>query len=229
MFQNSDQLTRPPGRPRARPDCETRDHIVLIASECFRADGYANTGMGTIARIAGVSTRTVYRLFPGKQDLLADVISRQIDRFMMEIDLSRLSGLSVREGLTRLMTAYGILTLSDDAVRMARLVVSESSRFPEVSSAFYEKAVVPTNKVIEGWLRERMELGEISGNNPAEASGILRGMMTMEPQRASLLSQQQAMTAAEIERRARECVDRFLGGCVRRVTVHVGAADDPCV
>jgi AcrR family transcriptional regulator len=169
--------------------------------------------MGTIAKLAGVSTRTVYRLFPGKQDLLADVISRQIDRFLWEIDLSTLSGLSIREGLARLMTAYGFLTLSDDAVRMAKLVVSESSRFPEVSAAFYEKAVVPTNRVIEGWLREQMELGEISGGNPAEASGILRGMMAMEPQRASLMSQQRALTEAEIEKRASECVERFLGGC----------------
>ncbi|EJL54904.1 transcriptional regulator [Rhizobium sp. CF122] len=212
MFQNKSDHPRHRGRPRSRSDKETRDHIVSVANEGFRSSGYANSAMSTIFHVSGISTKTMYRLFPGKAELLAEVISRQIHRFLMEIDLATLRDLDVREGLTRLMTTYGILTLSEDAVRMAKLVVAESARFPEVSAAFYDRAIVPTNKIIECWPGERMETGELSIDSPVEASGILRGMMIMEPQRASLLLKQRAMTPDETRRRASECVDCFLCG-----------------
>lgn len=215
MFQNKCDTERRRGRPQIRPDGETRERIVEAADTCFKADGYSGASMGAIASLAGVSTKTMYRLFPGKSELLADVISRHISRFLIDIDFDLLRGMSPRESLVRLLSAYGMLTLSSEAIRMARLVVEESSRFPEVGIAFYEKAIVPTNVVISDWLREKQNQGELAIQDAEVASGILRGMMIMEPQRASLMLQQNPFDRSAIERRAAECVDQFLDGCSR--------------
>jgi hypothetical protein len=44
---------------------------------------------------------------------------------------------------------------------------------------------------------------------------MLRGMMTMEPQRAAMIGRAGVPTAPEIAERARTCVRLFLRGCLR--------------
>src|ERR1700730_16229544 len=54
------------GRPQVRPDDETRQIIYEAARHEFADSGYAATSMETVARRAGVSTKTLYRLGPHK-------------------------------------------------------------------------------------------------------------------------------------------------------------------
>ena len=57
------------GRPQLRPDDETRQIIYEAARHEFAANGYAATSTETVARRAGVSTKTLYRLIPNKAAL----------------------------------------------------------------------------------------------------------------------------------------------------------------
>ena len=66
------------GRPQVRSDEETKTVILSAAEEQFRKDGYASASISDIAKAAGVSTKTLYRLFPAKPDLFSDVISMRI-------------------------------------------------------------------------------------------------------------------------------------------------------
>ncbi len=68
MVQIAEQTRRPRGRPPTRSDEETRQLVIEAAAEEFEANGYAGACMGDIAERAGVSTKTVYRLFPNKAD-----------------------------------------------------------------------------------------------------------------------------------------------------------------
>ncbi len=52
------------GRPQVRPDDETRQLIYEAARHEFAGNGYAATSIETVARRAGVSTKTLYRLIP---------------------------------------------------------------------------------------------------------------------------------------------------------------------
>jgi hypothetical protein len=105
-----------------------------------------------------------------------------------------------------------MLTLSEDTITMIRLVIGESDRFPEIANSFYERAVVRTNTLMEGWLRRQIERGAIALEDPHAACGMLRGMMTMEPQRATMLRQRPAPGIEEIANRAKMCADLFLNG-----------------
>ena len=66
MVEIAEQPRRPRGRPQIRPDSETHRLVIEAARQEFQANGYAATSMGAVARRAGVSTRTVYRLIPTK-------------------------------------------------------------------------------------------------------------------------------------------------------------------
>lgn len=205
--------TRARGRPQTRCDDDTRNVIIEAADVEFRKTGYAPTSISTIARTAGVSTKTLYRLFPTKADLFSNVISTKISGYLLSLDEDRLNALPLREGLERLLIAYGRLTLSAGTIAMTHLVLSESDRFPEIASVFYEQAILRSSKAMESWLSRQAGLNALRLEDTAMATGMLRGMMTMEPQRAVMLGQRGAISDDEIVRRAQECAGLFLHGC----------------
>src|ERR1700674_5469888 len=75
------------GRPQVRPDDETRRIIYEAARHEFAGSGYAATSMDAVARRAGVSTKTLYRLIPNKASLFEGMVSDRIDTFVSEVNL----------------------------------------------------------------------------------------------------------------------------------------------
>jgi AcrR family transcriptional regulator len=63
---------RPTPRTEARR-AEVRERIVRAALELVRRGGYRAASMAAVAARAGVATGTVYRHFPSKSDLFAEV------------------------------------------------------------------------------------------------------------------------------------------------------------
>ncbi|EJZ16987.1 transcriptional regulator, TetR family protein [Rhizobium sp. Pop5] len=187
--------------------------IIEAANRQFHENGYAAASIAAIAQEAGVSTKTLYRLFPTKADLFSEMIIERTGRFLMSLDPGTLAVADLRQGLERMLMAYGMLTLSLDTITVTRLVISESDRFPEIATTFYEKAIVRTNALMEDWLRRQIDRGLIALDDPHAACGMLRGMMIMEPQRAAMLRQQQPPGIEEIAARAKMCANLFLKGC----------------
>ena len=70
------------GRPQVRPDDETRRLIYEAAQHEFAGVGYAATSMETVARRAGVSTKTLYRLIPNKAALFDGMVTDRLDCLM---------------------------------------------------------------------------------------------------------------------------------------------------
>src|SRR5438552_18975018 len=75
------------GRPQVRPDDETRGLIYEAARHAFAGNGYAATSMETVARRAGVSTKTLYRLIPNKAALFEGMVTDRLDRTLANVDL----------------------------------------------------------------------------------------------------------------------------------------------
>src|SRR5216683_1647549 len=87
------------GRPQVRPDDETRAIIYEAARHEFAAGGYAATGMEAVARRAGVSTKTLYRLIPNKAALFEGMVSDRLDRFVSEVSLHAGDEINIEEAL----------------------------------------------------------------------------------------------------------------------------------
>jgi AcrR family transcriptional regulator len=216
IVENGEIRPRGPGRPPARTDAETLHVILQAAGELFRSNGYASTGMSQVARRAGVSTKTLYRLVPTKAELFKHVITSRIGDFVMEVGDLGSGPDCLAAGLERLLIAYGRLTLEPETLAVHHLVLSECNRFPEIGRAFYEEAIERTGEVMAEWLDRQCRSGLIDLEDPRLAAGMLRGMMTLEPQRAVMLGQTQPPDAAHITKRARACARLFLEGCLSR-------------
>lgn len=213
MVQNHKVEKKPRGRPQMRCDEDTRSVLIEAANKQFHENGYAAVSIAAVAQEAGVSTKTLYRLFPTKADLFSEMVSDRTERFLLALDLGTLATAELRPGLERMLMAYGMLTLSQDTITITRLVIGESDRFPELATSFYEKAIMRTNTSMEKWLQRQVERGLIELENLHAACGMLRGMMIMEPQRAAMLRQLPPPNIEEIAARARMCADIFLKGC----------------
>jgi AcrR family transcriptional regulator len=76
---------RPTERTEARK-ARTRERIVAAALEQVAEGGYRSAAVQAVAARAGVATGTVYRHFPSKDDLFAEVFERAARR---ELDVLR--------------------------------------------------------------------------------------------------------------------------------------------
>ncbi|MGO4739112.1 TetR/AcrR family transcriptional regulator [Bosea sp. 2KB_26] len=213
MVQIHETVKRCRGRPQARPDEETMRLIVEAADHEFQSNGYAGTNIKAVADKAGVSTKTLYKLVPTKAGLFEATIRLRISRFLLDLDDEVGEELDPREALERILFAFGILTLSTETIAINRLVIAECGRFPEVARAFYQLAIVPVNGVIEAWLTRQKDKGTLRLDDVHIASGMLRGMMIMEPQRTAMMGQRAAPHRDEIALRARQCAEVFYNGC----------------
>jgi AcrR family transcriptional regulator len=206
-------VSRPRGRPPTRSDAETRHLIAEAARHEFTTHGYAGACIDDVAKRAGVSKKTLYRLVPAKADLFKTSVTDRIARFILAVDDEMIAAHDVEAALERLMTEYGNLTLSAETIAIQKLVIAESDRFPELAASFYADAILATQVVLERFLARQCAQGLFDLDDPHAAAGMLRGMMIMEPQRSTMIGRAPVLSAAEIAARAKVCVGIFLRGC----------------
>jgi len=125
---------RPTERTRARA-ADTRERIVRAALDQLAEGGYASAPVQVVARRAGVATGSVYRHFPSKAELFAEVFRRAAQR---EVDARAAAAddheapaaeriaaaveLFVRRALARPRRAYALLAEPvDPAIEAERL------------------------------------------------------------------------------------------------------------
>ena len=53
----------------------TRDRVVLSALQLFATKGYGSTSVADVRQAAGIHSGSLYHFFPGKQDLLLEVLA----------------------------------------------------------------------------------------------------------------------------------------------------------
>ena len=203
------------GRPQARPDEETRTVILDSARQEFATSGYAATSMESVARGAGVSTKTLYRLIPNKAALFEAILTDGIDRFVSRIRLRACDGSDIEGALREAMIAVGELILDGAVIGLLRMIVAEGDKFPEISDTFYNKAIKRTESTLANWLRTQAERGLIEIGDATDAAGMLLGMLAFQPQRAVIFGRAPAPSREALERRARAVAKLFLQGCAR--------------
>src|SRR5918992_5111463 len=90
-----------PYRPTEKTEARrlaTRERIVAAALDNVAGGGYSSAGVQAVAAGAGVAVGTVYRHFPSKGDLFAEVFRRASQRELdVVVEVSRPDGRSAAE------------------------------------------------------------------------------------------------------------------------------------
>jgi len=205
------------GRPQIRPDDETRHIIYEAARHEFAENGYAATSMEAVARRAGVSTKTVYRLIPTKAALFESMVSDRIDRFVSTVSLRGCDHSDIQTALQAALMICAELILDPEVIALYRMMLAEGDAFPRIPETFYKKAMQRTVAALAEWLRARQKRGLIALDNVNEAAGMLLGMLVFEPQRAALYGHQPLPDRKAIAARADACAKLFLRGAASSI------------
>ncbi|HEY3794371.1 MAG TPA: TetR/AcrR family transcriptional regulator [Bradyrhizobium sp.] len=201
------------GRPQVRPDDETRQIIYEAARHEFARGGYAATTMETVARRAGVSTKTLYRLMPNKAALFEGMVSDRLDRFRSEVNLHAGDHGDIEGALHAALLACADLTLDDEVIALQRMALQEAGKFSDLAGTFYRNAIQRTAAALAEWLRVQQKRGLIELDDADEAAGMLLGMVASAPRRAALFGGLPLPSRPRIEARVRACAALFLRGC----------------
>jgi AcrR family transcriptional regulator len=200
------------GRPQVRPDDETRQVIYEAARHEFSDNGYAATSIESVARRAGVSTKTLYRLIPNKAALFEGMTSDRIDRFLSQIDLEAIDHAEIDEALYAALMACADLALDKEVVALQSMVLQEAGKFSDLAGAFYRNGIQRAVKALADWLTTQQKRGLIEIDDVEEAAGMLLGMVADAPRRATMFGGLPLPTRPQIEARVRKCVGIFLRG-----------------
>jgi AcrR family transcriptional regulator len=211
--RDTTQEKRCRGRPQIRPDDETRRLIYEAARHEFADSGYAATSIETVARRAGVSTKTLYRLIPNKAALFEGMVSDRLDRLVTEVNLRVADHTDLEQALCAALLACAELALDEEVIAVQRMVLQEACKFSDIAGMFYTHAIERTTAALSDWLRAQQKRGLIALDDIEEAAGMLLGMVASAPRRAAIFGGRPLPSHSQIEARVRSCAVLFLRGC----------------
>jgi AcrR family transcriptional regulator len=110
------------------------DTILSAARQCYLEVGISKTGMGEVARAAGVARSTLYRYFPSRDDVLVATIKREMDAL----------NLTIQEKLT------GFAEPADVVVEGLILAISEIPQRPLLRAVFVSDEDAKARRTVWG-------------------------------------------------------------------------------
>ena len=152
---------RRPGRPRS----ERADRAIIDAAlSVFAESGTEGLCIERVAARAGVGKSTIYRRWPGKEDLLLDAIGA------LQKPLPEPAGESVREDLVTILAAMRDSVADPRRAREFALLLGEGAKYPRLMARYVETVLEPRREVIRSVLRHGVASGELRAGVDIDAA-----------------------------------------------------------
>jgi AcrR family transcriptional regulator len=167
-----------PYRPTERTEAKraaARERVVTAARELIARGGYREAQVAAVAARAGVATGTVYRHFPSKADLFAEVFRRVSQR---EVDAARAAAGAVADAGATARLRAAIETFARRALRARRqawaLLAEPVDPAVEVERLAFRRAHAEHFAAI---LDDGVAAGDLPPQNTAVAAAALVGAL----------------------------------------------------
>jgi TetR/AcrR family transcriptional repressor of mexJK operon len=200
------------GRPSRLESALLSDRILDVATALFLADGFGVTSIEAVARRAGISKRTFYHRFRGKEVLFEAVVRRLIERWTPPFDAALLEAPSVEETLRRAAQYMLEVALTPEALALHRMVIAEAERFPELARILHELGSAVGIERIARYLDQHIAAGELAAIDPRFAAEQFILMVVTGPRRRAL-GLGAPLRAGELREWVERTVRLFLDGC----------------
>jgi len=161
---------RQPGRPRSAK----ADRAIVDATIALLAEGtsLAELSIEAIAQRAGVAKSTIYRRWPGKEDLVVDAIAT------LRKPPPDVTGLSTREALVRFLASLGNEGAPPRLRCLLNIAMCDPDRYPTLSERFHKTVIEPQQEALRGILRRGIADREFRPDLDVEAAvAALSGAM----------------------------------------------------
>ena len=155
---------------RAESESPKRQLVVDAAGALFMAHGYGAVSMDAVARAAGVSKATLYAYFTSKDQLFAAIIGQACDQKIALGEMLPAEVSDIRAALTVFGRRLLGFFLEERALAIHRVVIAESTRFPELGRAFYDHGPAALLRTFGAWLAEQTAQARLGVTDPATAA-----------------------------------------------------------
>jgi AcrR family transcriptional regulator len=165
--------TRQPSvRRSGRPDAEATErlnrHLLDTATRLFTEQGYAATSMEQIAAAAGAGKQTIYRRYPSKEELFAEVLF-ELGRSLLEFKPPAEKGcpdplVALRESCRNLLE----FVAQPLPTAMYRILIAEGLRFPSLIERVTKSTFEPFDDAIRHLLEAARNAGQLRADSPIE-------------------------------------------------------------
>ena len=139
-----------------------------------------------MAKSAGISKRTFYHRFPGKERLFEAVVRRLIERWLPPFDTGLLSPPNLGDALRDAAEYMLRIALTPEALALHRLVIHEAQRFPGLARIMHELGAASGIERIAKQLEPRIKSGELRAIDPRFAAEHFILSVVTGPQRRAL-------------------------------------------
>lgn len=147
---------------------QKRLQIIEAAVAEFQEKGFSAASMDRISAAAEVSKRTVYKHFESKENLFRSIVTIMSERISDSLNIKYESGVPIREQLMALAWAEGRLLISPDVMAMARMIVSETLRNPELAAETQGK--IDSTSSIVAMMDAAARDGQLTLENPEDVA-----------------------------------------------------------
>jgi AcrR family transcriptional regulator len=189
------------------------EKLRRAAIDEFAARGFEGANIGRIARAAGMSKKTVYRLASSKEDLFLSTAAERLGVSMFAAQVAAPPGTACAERLRLLLFGFGALALSNDGIAFYRVMMRDGIRFPQIAHGYADAMTRGVIAPMEAVLRDACAAGEIVMSDTDRAARTLVAMTFSEPMHDAALGIDVAREAGDIEDRVGFALQIFMDGC----------------
>ena len=164
------------GRPTASELERRKAKVMEVATGLFVTQGYAATSLVDIARGAGVATRTLYQHFGDKEAIFREVIFARDAGASLDQPTVR-NGDTLYDALLRAGHYAYQVTYREQAIGLMRLMIAESTRFPEFMQSVATSIFARFRRNIEKVFEEAQAAGLIPAGDHARAAELFTDLV----------------------------------------------------
>lgn len=202
------------GRPTQAEAAELEHRLRKAALETFLDHGFEASSMETVARAAGITKRTLYARYPDKRALFATVIPWALARHRWDEPAPEATGTDLTSALTAIARSALARALDPEIVRLSRMAMTESARFPEFAASAQSMAWSPRIRAVVDLLRRHADEGTVVVDDLEIAAEQFLALVAAVPARLAAFG---VMRDPEVEERhLLHAVGLFLHGVLAR-------------
>jgi TetR/AcrR family transcriptional regulator, mexJK operon transcriptional repressor len=195
--------------PKRQQNRILREQRILdTALTVFSEKGFVGASMDDIASGAGISKPTLYQYFASKDELFTAMMSQERDHMLESFEYPSASGMVAE--LYAFSWHYAEIVLRPDMLSLARLIISEAQRLPEIGRAYQSSG---PDRVLSGmmkYLEGQRAAGRLTFDDAELAAEDLWGLILSAPRNRVLHIPDAMPDRATLERYIRNGLRVFL-------------------
>lgn len=189
-------MTALPRRQQNRLAKEKR--ILEAAQQIFASEGYYGATMDAVAIKAGMTKPTLYQYFASKEALFAAMMSSRRDDMLLAFEEPKEASMVTQ--LHAFAWAYADTVMRPDLLSLARLIIGEAQRFPEIGQTYQASG---PDRVLAGmmkYLSMQRDAGRLAFEDAELAAQDLWGLILSAPRTRALYQPDNAPDRADVAR-----------------------------